>query len=214
MQIKVWDLPTRVFHWGLLLALIGSYGTAELGWLDMQWHFRFGYVVLALVLFRILWGMFGPRYARFSQFLRGPRAVWRYLRGDDQRWLGHNPLGGWAVIVLLAVVLLQTLTGLFNGDDIEWFGPLHDQVSSATQRFAHRWHDRGFYAVLTLSGIHVIAVLLYLLLRKQNLIGPMLHGSKDGDAEQAAQPGSLLILAVCIAVSVSVVVAIVYLGPG
>ena len=214
MRIRVWDLPTRAFHWLLVLALVGSYATGELGWLDMQWHFRFGYAVLGLILFRLLWGFCGPRYARYSQFLHGPRVVWGYLRGDGRRWLGHNPLGGWAVIVLLLAVLLQALTGLFNGDDIEWFGPLHDHLSNAGQKLAHRWHDSGVKVLLALAAIHVLAVLGYLLLKKQDLVTPMLHGNKDGEPVQAAESGSLLALVVCVAISAGAVAAVVYLGPG
>lgn len=211
MRVKVWDLPIRLFHWLLVLALIGCYATAELGVLDMQWHFRFGYLILGLLVFRLLWGFVGPRYARFGQFLRGPGAVWAYLRGDGRRWVGHNPLGGWAVLVLLLAVLFQVVTGLFNGDDIEWFGPLYDLASSSTQKFAHRWHDSGFYVLLALIGIHVLAVLGYLVIKRQDLVSPMVHGSKEGAAEDAAEPGSLMTLLVCIAVSVGSVLGLVYL---
>ncbi|MCB1608218.1 MAG: cytochrome b/b6 domain-containing protein [Xanthomonadales bacterium] len=213
-QIRVWDLPVRLFHWGLVLGLIGAYGTGELGWLDMSWHFRFGYLVLGLVVFRVLWGLVGPRYARFSQFVRGPGAIWRYLRGASPAAPGHNPLGGWAVLLLLLAVLAQALSGLFNGDDIEWFGPLYDRVSGATQSLAHRWHDIGYRLLLVLGAIHVAAVLGYWLIKGRNLIAPMLHGRQPGEVADASPPGSMLALLASALISAGLVAAVVYLGPG
>lgn len=198
----VWDWPLRLLHWGLLVAVIGAYGTAELGWLGMEWHFRFGYLALGLVVFRLLWGFLGTRHARFSSFLTGPVALWAYLRagfGGGRVWVGHSPLGGWASMALLLALLIQAGSGLFNGDDIEWFGPWFDLVAADTQRWAHRIHDQAFYVLLGLIALHLLAVLGYLLLRGQNLVLPMLHGYKavgpDEGAERVSIPRLLSALA-------------------
>ena len=188
-SIQVWDWPLRLCHWGLAVAIVGAYGTAELGWLDMEWHFRFGYLALGLVLFRLLWGIAGTRHSRFASFLRGPGAVIAYLRGGSAQaraWVGHSPLAGWATLMLLLAVLVQVSSGLFNYDDIEWFGPLYDFAGRDLQRLAHRVHDQAFWALLGLIALHLLAILWYLL-RGRNLIPAMLHGRQQGQSEQAAE---------------------------
>ncbi len=212
-SIIVWDWPLRLVHWGLLLALVGAYGTAELGWLDMQWHFRFGYLALGLVIFRLLWGFLGTRHARFESFLTGPKAVWDYLRsgfGGPRHWLGHSPIGGWASVLLLLAVLVQALSGLANGDDIEWFGPLHDLVSGDLQRLASRIHAQALDVLLILIAVHVLAVLGYLLLRGQNLVTPMLHGRKQGSADEAAEPIGWLRLAIAVTITLALMGGVIW----
>src|SRR5262249_12671645 len=111
----VWDLPTRMFHWLLVVLVALQFATAEFHLLDMRWHFWFGYATLALVLFRVLWGVFGSQTSRFADFVRGPTAVWGYLRSlaPAPKPIGHNPLGGWSVLAMLTCLLLQSVTGLF-----------------------------------------------------------------------------------------------------
>ena len=114
-SIRVWDLPVRLTHWAMVLCVAGLYATGEYGWLTMEWHFRFGYAMLALVLFRLLWGVFGSEHARFVDFVRGPGAIGRYLRNwrsaDYRPAIGHNPLGALAVLAMLALILAQTVSG-------------------------------------------------------------------------------------------------------
>lgn len=211
-QILVWDWPLRLCHWGLLLALVGAYGTAELGWLDMSWHFRFGYLALGLVLFRLLWGLLGTRHARFASFLAGPAAVIGYLRTGRQaagRWVGHTPIAGWATVVLLSAVLVQAFSGLFNYDDIEWFGPLHDFVSRDWQKLAHRIHDQAFWVLLGLVALHLLAIVWYLL-RGRNLVPAMLHGRQEGSVEQAAEALPMLRLAIAVAIAFATVLVVAY----
>lgn len=180
---KVWDLPVRLTHWALVILVLLSFGTAELGWLDMQWHFYSGYGILVLVLFRVLWGFFGSKHARFSSFLRGPHALIAYLRGQLPRSVGHNPVGGWSAIFLLAVLLLQAGTGLFNNDDIEWFGPLAEKVSGDWVEWCSDVHESAGKVLLALIGLHVLAVLGYLLFKRDDLISPMFSGyRRDLDA--------------------------------
>ncbi len=202
--VKVWDLPSRIAHWALALSMLGSYGTAELGWFTMQWHFYFGYTAITLVIFRVLWGFFGSEHARFRNFVHGPGAVWRYLKslGDknSSETTGHSALGGWAVLVLLAATLAQGISGLFNNDDIEWFGPLSEKASSAVVDQMSWFHNNFYNVLLIIIGLHIVAALLYLLVKKQNLITPMITGVKHkiqaADAKQKPLWLALLLLAI------------------
>ena len=202
--VKVWDLPSRIAHWALSLCILGSYGTAEYGWFTMQWHFYFGYAAITLVLFRVLWGFFGSEHARFRNFVRGPGAVWRYLRElgvkNSVETTGHSAIGGWAVIVLLVATLAHGISGLFNNDDIEWFGPLSEKASGDLVEQMSWFHSNFEGVLLIIIGIHIVAALLYLLIKKQNLIGPMISGVKHSiQAEDAKQKPiwlALLLLAI------------------
>lgn len=179
-HIRVWDLPTRLFHW-LLVALIAlQYAGGEFGLLPMPWHYRFGYATLALLVFRVLWGFAGSQTSRFADFLRSPRSLLRYVadlaRGRVARAPGHNPLGGWSVMLMLASVALQAISGLFSSDDISEEGPLVARVSGATVALMTRIHHLNRYALLLLIALHVGAIALYYAIRNENLVAPMLHG--------------------------------------
>src|SRR5690606_11819138 len=123
-RIRVWDLPTRIFHWSLVICVVGAFVTVKAGVLWMDWHMRFGLAALALLCLRVVCGRVGPRYARFSQFLKGPGAVLRYFRQAESHLAGHNPLGGWSVMLMLAAFGFQTVSGLFTTDDVLTSGPL------------------------------------------------------------------------------------------
>lgn len=179
-EIRVWDLPTRLFHWTLLVLIVLQFGSGQFHWLSMQWHFRFGYAILALVLFRILWGVFGSQTSRFADFVRGPRAVLRYLRdsiaGSALPMPGHNPLGGWSVLAMLASIAVQALSGLFTSDDISEEGPLVARVSGATVKWMSRIHHLNRYVLVLLIVLHIGAIVTYRVLRRQDLVRPMLVG--------------------------------------
>lgn len=179
-ETRVWDPWLRLTHLGLIVGVVGAYGTAEWGWLSMDAHFWFGYAVLTLVLFRVLWGFFGTTHARFASFVRGPRGVLRELQGDANAELplGHSATGGWATVVLLAALLFQAATGLFTNDEIQWFGPLSERVAYELAESLSSLHVRFQNLLLALAGLHVVAVLLYLLVKKRNLITPMVTGRK------------------------------------
>ena len=183
--VRIWDLPTRLFHWALVLCLAGSWYTGENDLMD--WHMRLGYAALALVLFRVAWGFAGGRTARFAGFLKGPGAVLHHVRALLSRgpWTpeaGHNPLGGWAVLALLAAVAAQAATGLFTIDDLGLYGgPFAERVSEETGKLLRWLHFLNFDLLLVLAGVHVAAVLLYLLVKRDNLIRPMLTGSRRLD---------------------------------
>src|SRR4051812_26786565 len=149
---RVWDLPVRVTHWLLVLGIAGSYATHKLGVEYFKYHLWSGYSVVVLAAFRILWGVVGTRHARFASFVRGPRTTWNYLRalrhGGAARRPGHNPLGAWMVVFLLAALLSQGITGLFANDEIFNTGPLYGYVSDATSLALTSWHRRVFGLIL------------------------------------------------------------------
>lgn len=182
-RVRVWDLPTRVFHWVLALTVVGSVVSAKIGGNAMAWHFRFGYLVLALLAFRLIWGWLGGRWSRFASFLYSPGTVLRYLRGqsraDEHHEVGHSPIASLSVFALLGFLALQVATGLVADDEIASVGPLNRFVSSSAADQATHWHKNyGQWVLLTLVALHVLAVLYYLLARRKNLLRPMIVGDK------------------------------------
>ena len=179
---RIWDLPTRLFHWILVLLIVLLYASGEFELLDMRWHFWCGYALLALLGFRMLWGFLGSQTSRFREFLRGPSAIAAYLKAlrSPARGIvvGHNPLGGWSVIALLLCLLLQAATGLFSSDELEVDGPLVAHVSTRTVKLMTRLHHWNENVLLALICLHVVAVLMYLLLKHENLIRPMFSGRR------------------------------------
>jgi cytochrome b len=189
--VRVWDLPTRLFHWSLAVCVVGSVASAKIGGNAMVWHFRFGFVVLALLGFRLLWGVVGGRWSRFVSFIYSPRTVWRYLRGErppQAFWeVGHSPLGALSVFGLLAILLAQVATGLVADDEIANTGPLIRFVSGHITSLATRWHTTyGQWIILAMIGLHVLAIAVYYFKKRQNLVAPMLHGNKRLSAEVPA----------------------------
>jgi cytochrome b len=186
-RVRIWDLPTRLFHWLLLVLVVTSFVTGKIGGNAMLWHMWSGYAILTLTVFRILWGLAGSHYALFSTFVRGPREVLAALRGGATPTVGHNPLGALSVLALLAVLLLQAVTGLFANDDIATEGPLAKLVSGAFSALATRIHAFNEYVILSLVALHLAAIAFYFFAKRDNLVKPMLTGDKSGiDAPAAA----------------------------
>jgi cytochrome b len=179
----IWDLPLRLFHWLLVLSLCASWLTAELGFEWTQVHFYLGYWTLGLLLFRIIWGFVGPKHARFSSFLKGPSTLVSYLKGamtgTPTQMPGHNPVGGLMVIVMILLVGVQAVTGLFASDDIAWSGPYSGAVSSSTVSKLTALHHQNFNFILAAAALHILAILFYWLVKKQNLVVPMITGLKS-----------------------------------
>lgn len=186
--VPVWDLPTRLFHWILVALMIVQWLTAESDG-AMQYHVWGGYAVLTLVLFRLIWGFAGSETARFSHFVRGPGAALDYvkalLRGETPLYLGHNPMGGWSILALLTLLLIQAGTGLFANDDITFDGPLSGWVSRSMSNWLTTVHKVNFNLLLLVIAAHISAVLFYLLVKRENLIHPMLSGRKHLPLKQA-----------------------------
>ena len=213
MKMRVWDLPTRLFHWLLVVLIALQYATAEFHFLDMEWHFRFGYATLALIVFRLLWGVFGSQTSRFAAFVRGPSTVFRHtvslLSNKAATSVGHNPLGGWSVLVLLASVLLQAISGLFASDGIDTQGPLSDKLTTAAVKTWTRIHDWNQDILLILIALHVLAIALYYLLRQENLLGPMITGRKLVETSPLRFAGMLRAFVV-LAIAIAAVAALIF----
>ena len=185
-RTRVWDLPTRLFHWVLAAAVIGLIATGLSG--IMEWHFRLGYTVLSLLLFRLVWGFVGGRWSRFSAFLYAPTSVVAYLRGrgHPDHLIGHSPLGALSVLALLGFLIAQVATGLVADDEISASGPLTRFVPNSVVSAASTWHTTvGKWTVITLVSLHVLAVLFYVVVKRNRLVRPMITGDKlviDGSA--------------------------------
>ncbi|MCP5159122.1 MAG: cytochrome b/b6 domain-containing protein [Gammaproteobacteria bacterium] len=185
--VTVWDLPTRLFHWILVALMLVQWWTAEQS-SSMDYHIWGGYTVLTLVLFRLIWGFVGSDTVHFSDFVRGPGTALAYgkalLRGETPLYLGHNPMGGWSIIAMLVLLLIQAGTGLFANDDIMVEGPLYAWVSKDTSDWLTSVHHFNFNLLLAVIAMHISAVLFYLLVKRENLIHPMLSGRKHLPPEQ------------------------------
>lgn len=204
-SVLVWDLPVRIFHWVLVIAVIAAFVTDRLGVAYFKYHVWCGYTVLVLVAFRIAWGFVGTRHARFLNFVRGPAAIWRYLRGGDvrgggvrgdgvrgggahggelrgseRRFVGHNPLGALMVITLLIGLLVQAVTGLFGNDEIFNVGPLYGYISNELSLRLTSLHRQLFYWLAGAIAVHVGAVIFYRLVKNERLVVAMFTGRKRG----------------------------------
>lgn len=180
--IRVWDLPTRLFHWLLVACVIGLVVTANIGGDWMNWHLRLGYAVLTLLLFRLVWGFIGGHWSRFASFVYAPSTLVAHLRGQGrpEHQVGHSPLGALSVFALLLILLLQVGTGLVSDDEIAFFGPLARLVSSDTASAATAYHTSlGKLLVLAWVVLHVLAILYYKLAKKQGLVRAMVVGDKS-----------------------------------
>lgn len=207
-KFLVWDLPVRLFHWLLVISLTASWYTSdgERGLID--YHLKVGYFILGLILFRILWGLFGTRYAKFSQFLPSKQALVNYLQNfnKDKSYstVGHNPLGGLMVVFMLTLILSQAISGLFMNDDVFTTGPYYESVSGSTQKLMSFIHSNVFDVIVVVSVIHITAVMYYLFAKKINLIIPMITGyklSKNEDDNGISSSKLLLALMVIIIVA-------------
>lgn len=202
----LWDWPVRICHWSIVLLVAACWWTAENN--EIVYHSYCAYALLAVVIFRIYWGFFGSSSARFSHFLQTPAAAWRYVKNFSRRDVplsaGHNPIGGYSALVLLLLLLLQIVFGLF-AIDVDGFdgGPFSDYLSFKTSRMITGWHEITFNVLLGFIALHVVAVLYYLLWRRQNLTAAMLHGKAAIAAP--IKSGSVLHLVIGATISLAVV---------
>ena len=214
-RVLVWDLPTRAFHWLLVALVVCSVVTGNVGGNALTYHLWSGFAILALVAFRIAWGFVGGRHARFASFVRGPRAVVAYAKGlatgRHIPHLGHNPLGGWSVIAMLAALLLQAGTGLFVDDEIATQGPLNKYVSGATAALLTTVHRVNAKVLVALVVLHVAAVVFYAVAKRENLVQPMIHGRKTWTGDAAEGAASPLLGAVILALAAGLVYLLVTL---
>lgn len=181
-KVRVWDMPTRLFHWSLAACFIGLLISGQVGDGAMVWHFRMGYTVLSLLLFRLVWGFVGGRWSRFSAFIVGPGTILRYLRGQSTalQSVGHNPLGSLSVLAVLGFLLLQVSTGLFSDDEIATTGPLSKFAPSLWVGRATHYHTAvGKYILIGLVVLHVAALVFYRVRHQQKLVLAMVIGDKE-----------------------------------
>lgn len=189
-QIRLWDLPTRLCHWLLALSVISAIVSGQVGGNLMEWHGRVGIFIIALIVFRLAWGLLGSTYARFAHFFPTPGSIKAYLKGE---WtgVGHNPLGALSVFGLLGLLLIQVVTGLFANDDIAYVGPLFDLVDKNLSNRLTGIHHFAANLLMVLIGLHLLAIAFYLHIKKVNLIRPMVTGWKESEHGEHAEGGKL-----------------------
>ncbi|MEL0027527.1 MAG: cytochrome b/b6 domain-containing protein [Perlucidibaca sp.] len=205
-RLRVWDLPTRLFHWLLAAAVLAALATGLAGNEWMPWHGRCGLLIAALLAFRLVWGLLGSTYARFTTLLMALPAIPRYLRGQWQG-AGHNPLGSLSVLAMLAMLAVQVSCGLFASDDIAFDGPLRGLVDSEAGNRFSGWHRQGAWLVMALVVLHLAAIFWHVRLRRHDLLRPMISGDtlRTHPAQQPARGGSMpaLMLALIVAAAVA-----------
>jgi cytochrome b len=188
-KVIVWDWPTRLFHWVLVMLVVAAYVTWRLN--RMDWHARAGYALLTALVFRILWGFFGSDSARFSRFLGSPRAAARYLahsfRRAPDRQAGHNPAGGWMVLLLLALLLGESLTGAYVASDVADEGPWTERMPASIANAITSLHQIFWDSLVVAVALHLLAILIYTAVKRHHLVRPMLTGWKSLPSE-VAQP--------------------------
>jgi cytochrome b len=184
-RIHLWDLPLRIFHWSLVIAVTTAIVTAKIGGDWMELHGKAGLAIIGLLAFRLTWGVVGSTHARFLNFAPTPARIRDYLKGKWQG-VGHNPLGALSVFALLGLLAAQALTGLFSNDDIAFNGPLFALVDKDLSDHLTGWHHQLSNLLLILIGLHVVAVFFYLLVKKNNLVKPMVTGWKEVKSEETA----------------------------
>ena len=183
-RIRIWDLPVRAFHWLLVVLVPLQWWTAEEEMMDL--HILLGQITLGLILFRLFWGLIGSSTARFAGFVRGPRAMLAYLSGRLPPAIGHNPVGALSVLAMLALLALQVGLGLFASDeDGLYSGPLAHWIDGDLSEEFADWHETNFDVLMVVIGLHVAAILFYLVVKRDNLVAPMVTGAREGRAGEA-----------------------------
>lgn len=208
-KVRIWDLPTRLFHWLLTVLVIFSFVTGKMG--ELEWHFRSGYAILTLLLFRLFWGFAGSHYARFSSFLPSPSRVWSTLHSKDPsaitRGVGHSELGTLSVYTLLIALVFQAIAGMFSNDGSFTEGPWVKFISGALSDRLSTLHYYNSWLLVGLTVLHVAAIVYFLIAQREDLITPMLTGDKLGLSATAAEDGAAIRLraAVLLAAAGSIV---------
>ena len=205
-RIRLWDLPTRLFHWLLALSVAAALVSGQVAGNFIEWHGKIGLFIVGLVTFRLVWGVLGSTYARFTQFFPTPAKVKAYLRGE-WRGVGHNPLGALSVFGLLGLLAFQVASGLFTNDDITFYGPLFDLVSKDVSNKLTSLHHLASNLIYALIALHLAAIAFYGHIKKDNLIKPMLSGWKETGEGESAKGGGLVALIIALAIAGAAVYA-------
>ena len=203
-RIRLWDLPTRLFHWLLVVCVLAAVVSGQIGGSLIDWHGKIGLAVVGLITFRLVWGLLGSTYARFSQFFPTPGKIKAYLAGQ-WRGEGHNPLGALSVFGLLGLLTAQVLTGLVANDDIAFRGPLFELVGNDWSNRLTGLHHLLANGLIALIGLHLAAIAFYGHVKKQRLIKPMLTGWKESAEGESATGGGFLALVVAVALAAAAI---------
>lgn len=200
----IWDLPTRIFHWCFVLTILGAWYTSENKDDYIELHMQLGFIAIGLIIFRIAWGIVGPKHARFSQFIPSPKTLFNYLKQSDKtkKIPGHNPLGALMVILMLLLIIIQVTSGLFIDDTVFSSGPYFGAISNDLEKVMRFLHHNTFNFMIAAIFLHVSAISYYWIFKKDNLVLPMFSGKKTQAQvnESDAIPHSKIILAIIIAV--------------
>ena len=215
IRVLVWDLPTRLFHWLLLICVILSFVTGYIGGIVLEYHMLSGYAILVLLTFRLVWGFVGSRTARFSSFVKSPVTVLSHVgvllqKKKETPYLGHNPLGGWSIVAMLLVLFVQVATGLFANDDILTEGPLYEWVTKETSNLLTWVHLINRFVLVALIAVHIFAVFFYFFFKHENLIVPMITGKKRWHAAVVNPAGSNLLAAAIFGLAILLVYLLVH----
>ena len=203
-RIRVWDLPTRLFHWSLVVLVVALIISGKIGGNLIDWHGKFGLAILGLLTFRIIWGLVGSTYARFASFFPTPGRIRAYFRGEWKE-PGHNPLGALSVFALLGLLALQVATGLPGNDDIAFRGPLFDLVGKALSDRMTGIHKLSINLLFALIALHVAAIMFYARVRRDNLVKPMITGWKEHPQGRPATGGSIVALVIALTLAATAV---------
>ncbi|BDX06037.1 cytochrome b/b6 domain-containing protein [Planctobacterium marinum] len=209
----VWDLPVRLFHWLLVLAIAAQWYTGEQGDTWLEWHFYIGYFTLGLILFRVVWGFCGTRYALFSEFLVSPGKALKSLKDKSSQFIGHTPLGGYMTVLLLVVIFLQAMSGLFTSDEIFTDGPWRSVISGDYQELADWAHGNLFTVIQVAVALHIAAAFYYLIIKKQNLIRAMIDGKKSISKDKTITSSKLWLALLLLLLVTGVVLSLIYFAP-
>ena len=193
VAVKVWDLPIRLFHWGLVVSIAVSFISMELQ--NMEVHVISGACVLGLLIFRLLWGLWGASTAQFHRFIPSPVTLINYFRkpkSDSSLKIGHSPLAAVSVVAMLVAIGLQAITGLVADDDVYTTGPLIDYVESEFSEWATGLHATNSDIVLALIALHIVAIMFYKFVKKQSLVKPMITGSSAHESEKVTVENPLI----------------------
>jgi cytochrome b len=216
-RIPVWDAPVRLFHWALAALVVFSYATGKIGGYWLEWHMRSGYAILALLAFRLTWGIVGSETARFTSFLRGPRATLDYARHlfthKGPMAAGHTPTGGWMIVAMIAILAVQAASGLFVDDEIATQGPLAVKASNAWVAQMSALHSYNQWLIVAAVALHVAAIAFYQGYLKADLIGPMIHGKAEDHGARAPRLASVWLAAALFAIACAAVYYLVVVYP-
>lgn len=206
----IWDIPTRLFHWAIVIALCYSWYSMEIEE-DLDHHFLSGYIALGLILFRLIWGLIGSRYSKFGSFVYRPSEIVAYAKTffgrDGGKYAGHNPLGGLSVLVLLLLILIQAGTGMFADDEYYYFAPLNKFVSASAATVITQFHGLNAKFILGFALLHIVAIIFYRLYKREKLAMAMITGRKPDKHDLFESiPGSRLPLAFILAIVVAAAV--------